>query len=81
MKTQAENGLIYDENDARCLFEVMPITDHLTIAFVQCYDPFSGHIKRYCGVYDKHDRENTINEIMLTGAKFDWAVKFWSERI
>lgn len=82
MRVEADNNLIYDDTDDRCLIRVVQLSNDsfdddmnpiygLHIAFIRCYDKPSGMTKQYVGVYDPASIEESISEIMMNGGKFN----------
>ena len=49
------------------------------VAFVSCYDQSTQVVKQYCGLYNDDKREESIEEIMLRGSKFDKVLRMFGE--
>ena len=71
----AEN-MVFDDDDPRCRFYISG-TSGVQFAFVQCLDlgwpdrrlSYPG-IKRYWGIWDWDDQEDSIQKIMNNGGKW-----------
>lgn len=61
------NGLIYDENDHRCVL-LYRIVQGKEVAFLKVLD--GNRPKYYWGFYDSNNIENSIEQIMRSGAKW-----------
>lgn len=62
------NGMIYDEKDPNSAF-VYYRTQGVEMAFIKVFAGIS--YKYFWGVFDPDNREESIKEIMRTGAKWD----------
>ena len=62
------NGLTYDENDNRCALIYRGVQGK-EVAFLKVLD--GDRAKYYWGFYNSNDAENSITEIMRSGAKWE----------
>lgn len=49
------------------------------VAFVSCYDRSTEVVKQYCGLYWEDKRAESIEEIMMRGAKFNKVLMMFGE--
>lgn len=83
MRIETVNGLVYDSNDARCrqlIKQVKAEGGADSVAIIKCFDA-KGHPSIYYGIYDSSEPEKSIKEIMLGGADFYSALRFWQDEL